>query len=48
MLIENPQLIQQVHEDYVRAGADIISACSYQASFEGKVKLHLKYSPYYG
>jgi len=34
MLIENPDLIQLVHEDYVRAGADIITACSYQASFE--------------
>jgi len=43
MLIENPQLIQKVHEDYVKAGADIITACSYQASFEGFEKKGINY-----
>lgn len=35
VLSENPQLIQQVHTDYLLAGADIITTASYQASFEG-------------
>jgi len=35
MLIENPDLIQRVHEDFVKAGADVITTSSYQASFEG-------------
>ncbi|GAQ85554.1 homocysteine s-methyltransferase [Klebsormidium nitens] len=34
-LIENPGLIRQVHLDYFRAGADIVTSCSYQATFEG-------------
>jgi len=34
-LIDNPQLIRQVHEDYFRAGADIGTSASYQASFLG-------------
>ena len=35
LLIENPALIQQVHYDYLEAGADVIISASYQASFEG-------------
>jgi homocysteine S-methyltransferase len=35
LLKEDPQLIQQVHYDYLMAGADIITTASYQASFEG-------------
>jgi len=35
LLIENPQLIQKVHEDYIQSGADIITGCSYQATFQG-------------
>jgi homocysteine S-methyltransferase len=35
LLTENPELIKQVHTDYLKAGADIITTSSYQASFEG-------------
>ena len=35
LLQDNPQLIQEVHADYLMAGADIITTASYQASFEG-------------
>ena len=35
LLIENPSLIKQVHIDYLKAGADIITTASYQASFTG-------------
>lgn len=35
LLIENPNLIKQVHRDYILAGANIITSASYQASFEG-------------
>ncbi|MEM7537962.1 MAG: homocysteine S-methyltransferase [Chloroflexota bacterium] len=35
LLLENPDLIRQVHYDYLLAGADIIITASYQASFEG-------------
>lgn len=35
MLIESPSLIRAVHLDYLRAGADVISAATYQATFEG-------------
>ncbi|HXB45451.1 MAG TPA: homocysteine S-methyltransferase [Puia sp.] len=35
LLIENPALIKQVHRDYLRAGADVITTASYQASFDG-------------
>jgi hypothetical protein len=31
-LLENPGLIRQVHLDYFRAGADIVTSCSYQVS----------------
>lgn len=34
-LIEQPELIQDIHEDYLRAGADIVTTSSYQASIPG-------------
>ena len=34
-LIERPELIRQVHLDYFRAGADVATTATYQASFEG-------------
>lgn len=38
LLIENPSLIQEVHLDYLKAGADVITTASYQASFTGMAK----------
>ncbi|MBQ0959143.1 homocysteine S-methyltransferase [Ideonella sp. 4Y11] len=35
LLIEQPDLIRAVHLDYFRAGADVATTASYQASFEG-------------
>lgn len=35
LLTEAPQLIEEVHFDYLLAGADIIATASYQASFDG-------------
>ncbi len=35
VLLENPQLIEAVHEDYLVAGADCVITASYQATFEG-------------
>ncbi len=35
VLVEQPELIRQVHLDYFRAGADVATTASYQASFEG-------------
>lgn len=35
VLIDDPDLIRQVHCDYVAAGAQIITTATYQASFEG-------------
>jgi homocysteine S-methyltransferase len=35
MLIEAPELIRQVHCDFLNAGADIIATATYQASFGG-------------
>src|SRR6185312_9905673 len=33
VLIDDPDLIRAVHLDYLRAGADVITSSSYQASF---------------
>ena len=38
LLVENPGLIRDVHEDYFRAGADVGISASYQASFLGFVR----------
>jgi homocysteine S-methyltransferase len=35
LLLENPSLIRQVHEAYVRAGANVLTTSTYQLSFEG-------------
>ncbi len=35
VLLESPQLIEQVHYDYFAAGADVAVSASYQATFEG-------------
>ena len=35
LLIEDPDLIYQVHYDYLVAGADVITTASYQATFAG-------------
>lgn len=35
VLLENPELIYQVHSDYFRAGADCAITASYQATVEG-------------
>ncbi len=37
LLLEKPEAIQQVHADYLRAGADCIIAASYQATIPGLV-----------
>ena len=35
MLLEDPGLIREVHGDYLRAGADCIATCTYQATVPG-------------
>lgn len=35
LLLDAPELIRQVHLDYYRAGADVATTASYQASFAG-------------
>lgn len=35
LLIDDPALIQAVHQDYLLAGADVVTTASYQASFPG-------------
>src|SRR6516165_4358434 len=35
MLLDGPDLIRQIHLDYFRAGADVATSASYQASFAG-------------
>src|SRR5690348_15892966 len=35
VLLENPELIRQVHYDYFVAGADVATTASYQASLPG-------------
>jgi homocysteine S-methyltransferase len=35
LLLDDPQLITDVHRAYVEAGADLVIGASYQASFEG-------------
>jgi homocysteine S-methyltransferase len=38
LLIERPSLIRAVHLDYFKAGADLATTASYQATFEGFAK----------
>ena len=35
LLADNPSLIRETHLAYYRAGADVATTASYQASFEG-------------
>jgi homocysteine S-methyltransferase len=35
LLIDRPELIHAVHRDYFRAGADVATSATYQATFEG-------------
>lgn len=41
VLMDNPQLIYQVHLDYFRAGADFVLTASYQASVAGFMRFGL-------
>ena len=41
VLIDDPTLLQQVHIDFLEAGADIIASATYQASIEGLVNAGL-------
>lgn len=41
ILVENPQLIYQIHLDYFRAGADFVITSSYQASVAGFMRCGL-------
>ena len=36
LLQTNPDIIKEVHTDYINAGCDIITTCSYQWSLKGK------------
>ena len=38
ILMEDPDMIREVHLDYLEAGADCISTASYQASIQGFMK----------
>lgn len=40
-LLDQPQIIQDVHESYVRAGSDIITTSSYQASISAFIEAGL-------
>ena len=35
VLMENPEIIEKVHTDYFKAGADCVITASYQATYEG-------------
>ena len=39
ILLDNPDLIRQVHLDYLLAGADVATSASYQATFAGFARL---------
>ena len=38
VLFERPDLVREVHLDYLRAGADVVTSASYQATVEGFMK----------
>jgi homocysteine S-methyltransferase len=44
VLMEQPELIRQVHEDYFRAGADVGISASYQASYDGFARCGLEHA----
>jgi len=35
VLLEAPDLIRELHLDYLKAGADVVTSASYQATFDG-------------
>ncbi len=41
ILLENPDQVRTVHEDYYNAGADCVITASYQATYEGFIKCGL-------
>lgn len=41
ILLDSPDLIRQVHYDYLVAGADVITTASYQATFAGFARIGL-------
>jgi homocysteine S-methyltransferase len=43
LLLENPELIRQVHCDYFAAGADVATTASYQATIPGLLKRGLNH-----
>ncbi|MEI4302279.1 homocysteine S-methyltransferase [Streptococcus suis] len=40
-LLENPQYIKNIHKDYIRSGADLVTTSTYQATFEGLAEVGL-------
>lgn len=42
MLLDSPELIEQIHYDYFRAGADVAVTASYQSSVEGFARLGVR------
>lgn len=41
ILLSNPEAIEEVHLEFLKAGADYISTCSYQLSYAGGIKIGL-------
>lgn len=41
-LMDQPQAIRELHLDYFRAGADVATSASYQASYEGFARLGIR------
>lgn len=35
--VDNPAGVTEVHKQFIAAGADIVTTCSYQMSYEGNV-----------
>src|ERR1700691_2843748 len=44
-MIERPDLIREVHFDYFRAGADVATTATYQATFEAFARRGIDRSP---
>lgn len=44
LLVDDPAAITQVHADYVAAGADVITAATYQATFPGLIAAGLTHT----
>ena len=40
-LLEKPEVIQEIHETYIAAGADLITTSSYQATLPGLMEAGL-------